>query len=69
MIHKQTHADQRERLMLLTLSITPQIISFFKFKIVVGAVVIKNVIPAFYNLLTVLIKLCLYEVILLGKHG
>jgi len=42
---------------LLALAIAPEVIRFFQFKKVVGAVVVEDVISALYDLLAVLVKL------------
>ena len=54
--------------MLFAFSVPAQIISFFQFKEVIGAVVIKDIFSAFYNLLAVFVKLGLYKIVLFRKN-
>ena len=45
--------------MLLAFSITAQFIGLFQLEVVVSAIVIEDIASPLYNLLTVLIELCL----------
>jgi hypothetical protein len=67
MIHEHTHSDDGERLMLLALSIFPQVIRFFNLKEEVRAVIIKDIPAAVDDGLTVLIESGLYKVVLGGE--
>ena len=66
-IHEQSHANDRKRLVLLALSMTAKVIIFLDLEVVVRAVVIQNVFSSFQNLLAVLVELRLDKVVFLRE--
>ena len=68
MVHEHPHTNDRKGLVLLALAVSAQIICLLQFKVIIGAVVVEDILPAFKDLLAVLIQLCLDEIILLREH-
>ena len=54
--------------MLFTFPISAEVIFLFQLKVIVGAVIEKDILAPFHEILAVFVKLCLNEIILLGQN-
>ena len=68
-VHEKPHADDGAGAVLLAAPVLLEPFLGFRFKEVVGAVIVEDAIAALCNFFGILVQLCLHEVHLFGKDG
>ena len=69
MIHKESHSYDRIGAVFFAFAVFAKFISLFNLKVIIRAVVIKQVFTAFQYLLAVFVKLSLDEIAVGSKNG